>query len=460
MKRQRARAARSACDSRGCPVRRAARADLRSWAHRRTAGAVTVAPVPGAEAGTVAPAALVVTAAFGALAAFRVASSRAAWLAGAAPPPSAAAPPPVLPAEPLPLVPVLAAGAADRLVPARDIPAITPPPASRAARAIPAVQRQALPWSRAGCACGPGCCGQGYSWPGPWPPGGTPGPGQNCSVGWWSPRSPPAGRLKLSMAAIVPAGSVTSGSRSWDFAGSTLRVHPGTAPPAVSGPGACRLHPLGHRDPEHAEPGGQDPQGQGAEREPAVAQLGRGGAQHRAMLVERGERAGDVEQVARQHVWLGGLAGLGHGRAELERRERERPFRVLGQMQRVAHLLRIEPGLAEYRADPRGGVLKIRPGVTGEREHPVEVEDVAGLPGHGQVGVLERADADRLGDLVPLRRVLVAVGDDPPGPLDGLVDQVRQLDLLAGAGLEPLPAGAGHQANGRVLCARTVGQPA
>src|SRR5215471_8792980 len=129
MKRQCARAARSACDSRGCPVRLAARAALRSWAHRRTAGAVAVA-----DAGAVAPAALVVTAAFGAPAAFRVASSRAAWLAGAAPPPWAAAPPPV-PAVPLPPGPVLAAGAADRFVPARDIPAITPPPASRAARA-------------------------------------------------------------------------------------------------------------------------------------------------------------------------------------------------------------------------------------------------------------------------------------------------------------------------------------
>src|SRR5262249_4848854 len=103
MKRQRAVAARAAPDSRGCPVRLAARAVLASWAHRRTAGAVTVAPLPvaGPEAGAVAPAALVVTAAFGAPAAFRVASSSAAWLS-------------VLPAAPLPLVPVLAAGEVDR----------------------------------------------------------------------------------------------------------------------------------------------------------------------------------------------------------------------------------------------------------------------------------------------------------------------------------------------------------
>src|SRR6266550_3797309 len=158
MKRQRAVAARAAPDSRGCAVRLAARAVLASRAHRRTDGAVTVAPVPAAAAGAGARAALVVTAASGEPAAFRVALSRAAWLAGAAPAPWAAAPPPVPPAAPLPLVPVLAAGAADRVVPARDIPAITPPPASRAARAIPTVQRRALRRSLAGCAWSPGCC--------------------------------------------------------------------------------------------------------------------------------------------------------------------------------------------------------------------------------------------------------------------------------------------------------------
>ena len=48
MKRQRAVAARAAPDSRGCPVSLAARAVLASWAHRRTAGAVTAVPVPAA----------------------------------------------------------------------------------------------------------------------------------------------------------------------------------------------------------------------------------------------------------------------------------------------------------------------------------------------------------------------------------------------------------------------------
>src|SRR5215831_16281139 len=127
MKRQRAVAARAVLDSRGCPASLAARAALASWAHRRTAGAVAAAPVPaaGGPPALVAPAALVVTAAPGESAAFRVASSRAAWLAGVAPPPWAAAPAPVppAPAVPLPPVPVLAAGAADSVVPARDIPA-------------------------------------------------------------------------------------------------------------------------------------------------------------------------------------------------------------------------------------------------------------------------------------------------------------------------------------------------
>src|SRR5690349_24372625 len=162
MNRQRAVAARAAPDSRGCPVSLAARAVFASRAHRRTAGAVAAAPVPAAAGGPpvlVAPAALVETAASGAPASFRVASSRAAWLAGA-PPPWAAALPPALAAVPLPLVPVLAAGAVVRVVLARDAPAITPPPASRAARAIPTVQRRVLRRPPAGWPCGPGW-GQG-----------------------------------------------------------------------------------------------------------------------------------------------------------------------------------------------------------------------------------------------------------------------------------------------------------
>src|SRR5215510_6941597 len=273
MKRQRAVASRAAFDSRGCPLSRAARAALAALAHRRTAGAPAAAPVPlpGAAAET---AAAVATAALGESAAFSVALSSAAW--PLSPPVPLAvvppAPPPVLPARP-PMppapapAPVPAEGAVVRDGLASDTPAITPPPASSAARAIPTVQCQALRWSLGACAGAPGCC-QGYPYPGPWLPGGTPWPGQNCCVGW-SPGSSPGGRWKLSMGVMVPAGPVTTGSRNWDF--------PGNGPLVRS-----VLHPVGHGDPEQAEPGRQNPQRQSAEREPAVAQLGRRGIQHRA----------------------------------------------------------------------------------------------------------------------------------------------------------------------------------
>ena len=49
-------------------------------------------------------------------------------------------------------------------------------------------------------------------------------------------------------------------------------------------------------------------------------------------------------------------------------------------------------GLVEDRPDARGRVLQVRTGVPGQREQPVEVEHVAGVPGYRQVAVFQRAD--------------------------------------------------------------------
>ena len=59
---------------------------------------------------------------------------------------------------------------------------------------------------------------------------------------------------------------------------------------------------------EEAEAGDQNPQGQRRQGEPALAGGLAVGAQDRALLVERGERAGHVEQVG------GELVGPGPGR--------------------------------------------------------------------------------------------------------------------------------------------------
>ena len=82
-----------------------------------------------------------------------------------------------------------------------------------------------------------------------------------------------------------------------------------------------------------------------------------------------------------------------------------------------------------------------------------------------EVGVLDRPDADGLGDGLFLLLAQSAFGGRPAfgdlvgvllrhkviGPLDGLVEQVHELDRSAGAGLERLAVRAHHRAKGDVL---------
>ena len=157
---------------------------------------------------------------------------------------------------------------------------------------------------------------------------------------------------------------------------------------------------------------------------------------------------------------LGRRRDPAHRRAEPEKLERERPLRALGEQDwpggEVGRLARA----VKDRADPRGRVLQVRPGVTGQRQHPVEVEHVGGIACHRQVRVLQRADADRLGDPAAQLRVVIAVLNDFLGTPHGLVDQVDQLDRSAGPAAEPLPVGSTDQADGGVLSAYSLRQPA
>src|SRR6478736_6980876 len=78
------------------------------------------------------------------------------------------------------------------------------------------------------------------------------------------------------------------------------------------------LHPLGDGHPEQGQAQGQHVEGQRAEGEPAGPQRRGLRLEYRALLVERGEQAGHVEQVAAEPVRFGGLPDAGEDRAEAE----------------------------------------------------------------------------------------------------------------------------------------------
>ena len=82
-------------------------------------------------------------------------------------------------------------------------------------------------------------------------------------------------------------------------------------------------HLLRGPQPEQVEAGDDRAHGEPAEREPRRAG-GRIGLEHRAALVEGGERLGDLEQVAAQAVRLECVADLGDDRAEVEQEQGER----------------------------------------------------------------------------------------------------------------------------------------
>src|SRR5206468_6412043 len=97
---------------------------------------------------------------------------------------------------------------------------------------------------------------------------------------------------------------------------------------------------------------------------------------------------------------------------------------------------RLPVGAAEDRPDPRGRVLQVGAGVAAERDHPVPVEDIRAFPRGRQVGVLDRADADGLGDRVKLGGIETCRGveldQDAARAVNGLLQQVAELDVFSG----------------------------
>src|SRR6266702_6892912 len=129
------------------------------------------------------------------------------------------------------------------------------------------------------------------------------------------------------------------------------------------GPGTRGLHPLWYRNAEQAEPSGQNPQGERRQRQPAVPHGFIGRFQHRALFVERRERACRVEQETSQHVWARGFASLVYDLPEAEQCQGQRPLSIFGKARArtgvpASNLVGVQSGPAEDRADPRRRVLQ------------------------------------------------------------------------------------------------------
>ena len=127
------------------------------------------------------------------------------------------------------------------------------------------------------------------------------------------------------------------------------------------------------------------------------AARGLDGLEDRAVLVERREVLGELEEVAAQPVRLQRVADV-RRRPSRRRAARRASARSAGSPTAIAAVGR---GLArppERKMDRirACGVLQVRAGVAGQGEHPVQVEDVVRfVRSTGQVGVLHRADPDR-----------------------------------------------------------------
>ncbi len=165
--------------------------------------------------------------------------------------------------------------------------------------------------------------------------------------------------------------------------------------------------------------------------------------------------------MAAQTVRFQKPADFGDGVAECVQLERESPFSRVQWHHRV-DLGTGVAGFAEDGADTSVGVLQVHARVAGEGHHAVDVEDVVPGAGGRQVGVLDRADAGLLGDLVQLvfREVMTPFRYDGPRLVDGRVEQVHELDGVAGAGLERPTVRAQHGAERNVGDVDVVGEPA
>lgn len=137
------------------------------------------------------------------------------------------------------------------------------------------------------------------------------------------------------------------------------------------------------------------------EHKAVVAFALRVGGQYRVVLVEAGERLGELVEVA------GDPVGFVQGRGFDERggigvdMQREGPF-VIADRQLGVHVWNRPIGLAQDGRQPSVGVLQVDAGVAGERNHALGVEAVVAGAADGQVGVFDRAYPGGFGDGIEL----------------------------------------------------------
>ena len=160
------------------------------------------------------------------------------------------------------------------------------------------------------------------------------------------------------------------------------------------------------------------------------------------MFIEGGKQAGEIVQVGAQEVRLALVGHLADHFAELHQAGGQRLLRVVLKLKIAAHLalhlVQRQPGLAEHAHHPGVGVQQIGRGVAVEAEHLIEIEDVVAAAVLAQVGVFDRADAHRAGDVAQLAvfQIRVFRAHQVIGALLRFVEQVDQFDGAAVAGLE------------------------
>ena len=148
------------------------------------------------------------------------------------------------------------------------------------------------------------------------------------------------------------------------------------------------------------------------------------------------------------------LEGLQRLRRRLDRRreaqqlQRQRALLGLAEQRHRARCRRRHAGPPEDGADAGVRVLQVGPGVALEGQHAVPVEDVVARALGRQVGVLDRADAERVGDgrLALGRQVARALLHGGGGPVDPLAQQVDEALRAARAAGQLLAVGPEDEA--------------
>ena len=193
--------------------------------------------------------------------------------------------------------------------------------------------------------------------------------------------------------------------------------------------------------------------GQSGQTQTALLLFGGFGGEDRAVLVEAGEQACDVVQVAAQHMWGALLGDIVEYFTEL--RQASGQILLMGRLQDDVALDFLEAlaQLAEYAGHSGVGIQQVGCGVAVEVEHQLEVEAVVAGAVLGQVGVLHRADPDHFTNVAQFvfgqARILVL--DQCVGTLLGLGQQVDQFYGAAVTCLERAAVSAVHGAEAHVF---------